>query len=159
MRFIVPDMSVTAWGLGSFVPLCRTHSECKSSIKKKLPGLCPNPWVGCWYARLHILPIIKNSWRPEDRSQDLFDTLKALVIENTPHGKFAICGDFNARCGNLQDCVMEVCSLKTNRDVIDSLVNPAGRNLIEFLQTMELCMLNGRFGKASLQSLVRVWQL
>jgi hypothetical protein len=88
----------------------------------------------------------------EDRSQDFFDTLKALVIQNGLQGKFLICGDFNARCGYLQDCVMEECSVGGNRDVIDSTVNSAGRSFIEFLQTMELCMLNGRFGQANYTS-------
>ena len=33
-----------------------------------------------------------------DQSQEFFDTLKALVIDNYHLGEFLICGDFNARC-------------------------------------------------------------
>ena len=38
-----------------------------------------------------------------DQSQEFFDTLKALVIDNYHLGEFLICGDFNARCGTLED--------------------------------------------------------
>ena len=38
-----------------------------------------------------------------DQPQEFFDTLKALVIDNYSLGEFLICGDFNARCGTLED--------------------------------------------------------
>ncbi len=88
-----------------------------------------------------------------DTSQDFFDTLKALVIDNFPHANFVICGNFNARCGDMQDYTTEEGSVRINRNIVDSTVNPAGKNLIELLQTMELCMLNGRFGKANFTSI------
>ncbi len=59
-----------------------------------------------------------------DMSQDFFDTLKALVIENFQHGDFVICGDFNARCGAAQDCVMAEDGVPA-RTVVDNTVNEA----------------------------------
>ena len=38
-----------------------------------------------------------------DQSQEFFDTLKALVIDNYQLGEFLICGDLNAWCGTLED--------------------------------------------------------
>ena len=51
-----------------------------------------------------------------------------------------VCGDFNARCGNLQE--------ESNEDrfppriVLDTTCNKNGRTFTDFL---DLCMLNGRF--------------
>ena len=38
-----------------------------------------------------------------DQSQEFFDTLKALVINNYHLGELLTCGDSNARCGTLED--------------------------------------------------------
>ena len=41
-----------------------------------------------------------------DHSADFFDSLKTLIVENYNIEDFLICGDFNARCGELED-IME----------------------------------------------------
>ena len=63
-------------------------------------------------------------------------------------GKVYICGDFNARCGNnkdITDCYLHV----HDRLVCDHETNKQGINFIEFLEEIEFCMLNGRFGPNS----------
>ncbi|VDI29898.1 Hypothetical predicted protein [Mytilus galloprovincialis] len=61
-------------------------------------------------------------------------------------GKLYLCGDFNARCGDMQDFIEGVDDVQI-RDVIDDVLNRNGEMLIEFLVDCNLCMLNGRIGK------------
>ena len=81
-----------------------------------------------------------------DQSQEFFDTLKALVIDNYHLGEFLICGDFNARCGTLEDTpnAGEIPS----RIPVDKVSNQLGKELIETMCTLELCTLNGRFDQS-----------
>jgi len=60
-------------------------------------------------------------------------------------GKLYICGDFNARCGNIQDFIEGVDNVQI-RNVIDDVSNRNGDLLIEFLVDCNMCMLNGRTG-------------
>ena len=57
-------------------------------------------------------------------------------------GTFFICGDFNARCGRLQDSdSVNLC----NRLITDhGPPNGHGKSLIDFLKCADMCMLNGR---------------
>jgi len=79
-----------------------------------------------------------------DQSQEFFDTLKALVIDNYHLGPFLLCGDLNARCGTLEDVPNQ--KIPT-RIPIDKVSNQRGKELVEILHTLELCVLNGRFGR------------
>ena len=54
-----------------------------------------------------------------------------------------VCGDFNARCGNLQEECFE--DSFPSRIVLDTTCNKNGRAFIDFLNSLDLCMLNGRF--------------
>ena len=54
-----------------------------------------------------------------------------------------VCGDFSARIGNLSDCIID--SSIISRSSIDKTTNKQGYDLIEFLQEMRMCTLNGRF--------------
>ena len=58
-----------------------------------------------------------------------------------------VCGDFNARIGNLSDCIIDVdSSIKLiSRSSIDKTTNKQDYDLIEFLQEMRKCTLNGIF--------------
>ena len=56
---------------------------------------------------------------------------------------FSICGDFNARCADFQDCIAGVDSIP-ERQVIDFTANKHGELLCEFLINSNCCMLNGR---------------
>ena len=81
-----------------------------------------------------------------DQSQKIFDTLKALVIDNYHLGEFLICGDFNAQCGTTEDTpnVGEM----PNRIPVDIVTNQLGKELIETMRALELCFLNGRFDQS-----------
>ena len=79
-----------------------------------------------------------------DQSHEFFDSLKSLIIENYQFGDFLICGDFNARCGNLVDLDDHIETIP-RRVAVDTTVNQFGKDLISTLKALELCILNGRF--------------
>ena len=81
-----------------------------------------------------------------DQSQEFFDTLKALVIDNYHLGEFLICGDFNARRGTLED-TPNVGEIPSGIPV-DKVSNQLGKELIETMCALELCTLNGRFDQS-----------
>ena len=53
------------------------------------------------------------------------------------------CGDFNARCGSLE---ADSESLPTRR-VIDSVKNSQGETFVDFLRSVDMCVVNGRKGR------------
>ena len=73
--------------------------------------------------------------------------LKALIIENYQVYKLLMCGDFNARCGNLLDTGSE--EWVPDRVVTDSTINTAGRELISCVRALDLLILNGRFNQCT----------
>ena len=77
-----------------------------------------------------------------DQSLEFFDTLKALVIENCQVDELLICGDFNARCGDLPDSDPE--DNIQSRLVTDKTINSAGRDLISCMRALDMFLLNGR---------------
>ena len=83
-----------------------------------------------------------------DISHDFFDSLKTMVYKYHCEGDFFICGDFNARCGNTQDTKNSTAEIP-NRLTIDHSSNAAGKLLLDFLESADMCMLNGRFGDTS----------
>lgn len=58
---------------------------------------------------------------------------------------FVICGDFNARCGNLEETTGSEGYPIPKRNVVDTSTNQLGRELIATLKAMDLCIANGRF--------------
>ena len=58
-------------------------------------------------------------------------------------GLVYVCGDFNSRCGDLDDFIRGVDDV-CDRNVIDFSLNSYGKILIEFLINTNMCMLNGR---------------
>ena len=83
-----------------------------------------------------------------DISHDFFDSLKTMVYKYHCEGDFFICGDFNARCGNTQD-IWDSSAVIPRRLTIDHSSNIAGKLLLDFLESADMCMLNGRFGDPS----------
>ncbi len=84
------------------------------------------------------MPPITNS--RGDQSFHFFNTLKIHIFQYQSLGKIFICGDFNARCGNKID------SSLSERLICDSTNNMQGLAFVEFLEEIDFCMLNGRFG-------------
>ena len=56
---------------------------------------------------------------------------------------FYICGDFNSRCGDLEDFIAGVDSIP-DQNVIDYTINKEGERFCEFLIDSNCCMMNGR---------------
>ncbi len=54
-----------------------------------------------------------------------------------------LCGDFNARTGNLKDSIEDIDSMPP-RHVLDNVVSDHGEALINCVNDCRLCILNGR---------------
>ena len=80
-----------------------------------------------------------------DQSIEFFDTIKALIIDNYHMEDFVICGDFNARCGNMDETSGLEGGPVPARVAVDMTSNQLGKELIATLKALDLCILNGRF--------------
>ena len=82
-----------------------------------------------------------------DHSADFFDSLKALIVENYNVEDFLICGDLNARCGEMED--IHVVEPENDpfpkRIAVDKTTNHLGRELISTLRALDMCIVNGCF--------------
>lgn len=65
-----------------------------------------------------------------------------MVYKYHCEGDFFICGDFNTRCGYTQDTKNSTAEIP-NRLTIDHSSNAAGKLLLDFLESSDMCMLNG----------------
>lgn len=84
-----------------------------------------------------------NSHWGRDSVQFFAHLLSQVYMYSTQADAFVICGDFNARCGELSDCIDGIDDVR-KRTVIDNVINAHGHALIEFLQEAKFCILNGR---------------
>ncbi len=84
----------------------------------------------------------ENTTRDVD-AQDFFETLLSHMHLFNNDGRFFICGDFNARCGDLDDFIGGVDDIPP-RDVVDQVVNDYGEFLCNLLVSSNCCLLNGR---------------
>ena len=85
---------------------------------------------------------------PENSSRhfdvnSFYDHLLADIYAYQNDGLIFVCGDFNGRCGSLEDFISGVDFLQ-ERNVIDFKTNFYGELLIDFLVNTNMCMLNGR---------------
>ena len=80
-----------------------------------------------------------------DQSVEFFESLKAPIIENYHVDDFIVCGDFNARCGILEDTSKVDSPSITERKVLDKVTNQHGKELVSSLKALDLCITNGRF--------------
>lgn len=80
-----------------------------------------------------------------DQSVEFFESLKALIIENYSVDDFIVCGDFNARCGTLQDIEEGDSPSINERKAVDQTTNAYGKELVLSLRALDLCIANGRF--------------
>ena len=70
-------------------------------------------------------------------------TLLADIDKYQTLGTIFICGDFNGRCGNLEDFISGVVDIE-HRNVVDFKTNLYGEILNEYLINSNMCILNGR---------------
>ena len=80
-----------------------------------------------------------------DKSFKFFNALCMNILSYQSLGKILIFGDFNARCGNKID--NNACYI--NRLTCDTFVNGHGQALIDFLDDIDFCIVNGRLGDSS----------
>ena len=74
---------------------------------------------------------------------DFYDTFLFQIHTYCKDDFFYVCGDFNSRCGNLEDYIAGV-DLIPERDVVDLTVNKDGERFCEFLIDSNCCIMNGR---------------
>ena len=97
---------------------------------------------------LVLLPCVcylppENSSRRVDVNE-FFDNLLSDFYQFQNMGLVFISGDFNSRCGELEDFIAGVDNI-VPRHVIDFKSNYYGERFIDFLINANLCMLNGRY--------------
>ena len=56
-------------------------------------------------------------------------------------GTVILCGDFNARCGNMDEAEGVACRVSE-----DQVINEQGRMMVDWTRSLGLCMVNGRVG-------------
>ena len=76
---------------------------------------------------------------------DIFAHLTGQMYLLEDVDDIVICGDFNARIGQLNDSDAVIDSVVPTRGVIDPHVNAHGHALVDFLIENKLCVLNGRY--------------
>lgn len=81
-------------------------------------------------------------------SINFFSHLISLIYSCSESDFTIVCGDFNARLGDLDDFIPDVDDL-CSRLSIDSVKNKHGEALIEFLKEVKMCIVNGRVGLAN----------
>ena len=67
----------------------------------------------------------------EERFLMLSEQIQSFGLE----GRVVVCGDFNARCGGLENLSEEMVLLRGNRRSVDSMKNSQGELLIECMQS------------------------
>lgn len=133
-------------GVGILVKTSVLHTYSIAVVEEKFEGIL---WIQLIHKHTKAITGICVCYLPPpnssrgDHSQEFFDTLKSLIIDNGHLGDLMICGDFNARCGNLSDSFDSIVLPK--RKIIDATSNSTGRQFIELLKTLDMCVLNGRF--------------
>lgn len=85
---------------------------------------------------------------PENSSRRIdvnsfYDNLLTGIYRNQNEGTVFICGDFNSRCGDLDDFINGVDNIPI-RNVVDFKTNSYGELFVDFMINANMCMLNGR---------------
>ena len=77
-------------------------------------------------------------------NNDFFGHLTQQLYLHSECDIVIICGDFNARTGNLKDIISEIDNVAPRVNV-DDVIQGHGEEFIEFVKDSRLCILNGRF--------------
>ncbi|CAG2231612.1 unnamed protein product [Mytilus edulis] len=78
-------------------------------------------------------------------ANDFYDSLLSQVHVYGNESIFFLCGDFNSRCGDMDDYIAGVDTIP-ERNVVDFKRNAHGELLCEYLINSNCCILNGRKG-------------
>jgi exonuclease III len=155
-------------GSGGVVVLYR--SELTKGLKKISSKLKDILWIRLdkHFFKLENDVYIANCYLPpedsvihKDLEGDVFDILNEEISKYSKRGEVILCGDFNARSGNIQEKLLEsqenfhfddvinitgdsVPSELTPRCNSDKTINNFGKKLVDLVETFGLYILNGR---------------
>ena len=133
-------------GVGCFVRNSITQIYNVSIIDETFEGIlwlkfCPRTNDKPFYCCICYLP-------PSDSTRNIdpgefYDTLLFQIHSYCKDDFFYLCGDFNGRCGDLEDFIAGVDSIP-DRNVVDYTINKECERFCEFLIDSNCCMTNGR---------------
>ena len=78
--------------------------------------------------------------------EEIYERIGDQILNYKEMGKVILCGDFNGRCGSIQESVVADFGVEIvqERKVVDLVKNYSGELLMELMQDHNMCMLNGR---------------
>ena len=76
-------------------------------------------------------------------ASEFYNNLLGQIYKFQGDGIVCVMGDFNSRCGDLEDFIEGVDNIPT-RQVVDHVTNEYGEFLCDMLISANMCMLNGR---------------
>ena len=125
--------------------VCGDKSQCHratgvSDLMKALAlimMLCPTP-------NCVTKAILLDSQPTKTMGNTLQSVLMSYVYFYANSDKFFICGDFNARIGNLPAYIDGIDENIPKRGVVDKVINDHGNAFVELLQEANMCVINGR---------------
>ena len=93
-----------------------------------------------WSGTRYVPP--ENSSRFFDINK-FYDSLLSYIYKYQNEGTVYVCGDFNSRCGDLDDFIRGIDDV-SDRNIIDFNLNRYGKIFIDFLINTNMSILNGR---------------
>ena len=76
-------------------------------------------------------------------AEEMLQALAEGVAKYGPIGPLVICGDFNARLGEMEE---EIDGIPRHK-IIDRVNNCQGEGFVDFLRSAEMCVVNGSKGR------------
>ena len=90
------------------------------------------------------LPPESSTW---GRNSDVFFIhLTSVLYASQESDIVLITGDFNARVGNMSDCINDLDDIP-KREILDDVKNSHGDSLIDYLKDTQTCIVNGRISQ------------
>ena len=100
-------------------------------------------WEGLVLGICYVPP--EQSSRQEN-VEEVFEKIGDQILKYGDLGRLILCGDFNARCGEVQEYAVKEYGISVlgEREIIDRKKNLSGEMLLNLMGDHDLCMMNGR---------------
>ena len=102
-----------------------------------------NKWEGLLLGICYVPPELSGR---RENVEEIFEKIGSQIMEFRDLGRVILCGDFNARCGGMQEFAVEEygSAVLRKREVIDTSKNQSGEFLWNLMRDHDLFMHNGR---------------